>query len=539
MEEKIETLISETIEKLGYELYDVIYEKEAKDFYLRIFIDTPNGISLDDCEKVNDAINPILDEANYIKDQYFLEVSSPGVERRLRKNKHFEASIGKEVDINLYSPITLKQDEINEKKKKNNTTKNISGILKSFDENNITLEIESNEEIKIERKNISNLIGNKGGIWKMKKKANILAIDNTELMMALDELEKEKGIKKEAILESIETALVTAYKRNFDSEENVKVTMDGQTGEIHIYAVKDVVEEVENPNTQILLSDAKNIDSKLLVGDKAEIELMPKNFGRIAAQTAKQIIVQKIREESRNLVFDEFNERKGEIVSGIVQKADGNIVVLDLGKLEAVMPAKEQVPTEHYHVNDKIRAYIMNVEKGLKGAPQVTVSRACSDFVRKLFELEIPEIYEGVIEIKSVSRDAGNRSKVAVYSPNENIDPVGSCVGQKGIRIQNIINELHGEKIDVIEWNQDPAIYISAALLPAQVMAVDAHEDEKFAQVIVPDDQLSLAIGKAGQNARLAARLTGWKIDIKSETQFREMLSKQQEESDEETKTEE
>ena len=350
---------------------------------------------------------------------------------------------------------------------------------------------------------------------------------------------KEKGIKKEAILESIETALVTAYKRNFDSEENVKVTMDGQTGEIHIYAVKDVVEEVENPNTQILLSDAKNIDSKLLVGDKAEIELMPKNFGRIAAQTAKQIIVQKIREESRNLVFDEFNERKGEIVSGIVQKADGNIVVLDLGKLEAVMPAKEQVPTEHYHVNDKIRAYIMNVEKGLKGAPQVTVSRACSDFVRKLFELEIPEIYEGVIEIKSVSRDAGNRSKVAVYSPNENIDPVGSCVGQKGIRIQNIINELHGEKIDVIEWNQDPAIYISAALLPAQVMAVDAHEDEKFAQVIVPDDQLSLAIGKAGQNARLAARLTGWKIDIKSETQFREMLSKQQEESDEETKTEE
>ena len=260
---------------------------------------------------------------------------------------------------------------------------------------------------------------------------------------------------------------------------------------------------------------------------------MPKNFGRIAAQTAKQIIVQKIREESRNLVFDEFNERKGEIVSGIVQKADGNIVVLDLGKLEAVMPAKEQIPTEHYHVNDKIRAYVMNVEKGLKGAPQVTVSRACSDFVRKLFELEIPEIYEGVIEIKRVSRDAGNRSKVAVYSPNENIDPVGSCVGQKGIRIQNIINELNGEKIDVIEWNADPAIYISAALLPAQVMAVDAHEEEKFAQVIVPDDQLSLAIGKSGQNARLAARLTGWKIDIKSETQFREMLAKQQEETEE------
>ena len=202
------------------------------------------------------------------------------------------------------------------------------------------------------------------------------------------------------------------------------------------------------------------------------------------------------------------------------------------------MPVKEQVPTETYRVNDKIRAYIVDVERGVKGAPQVIVSRAHQDFVRKLFELEIPEIYEGVIEIKSVSRDAGNRSKVAVYSPNENIDPVGSCVGQKGIRIQNIINELHGEKIDVIEWSADPAIFISAALLPAQVMAVDVKEDEKFAQVIVPDDQLSLAIGKMGQNARLAARLTNWKIDIKSESQFREMLAKAQEENSDEDEKE-
>ena len=363
---------------------------------------------------------------------------------------------------------------------------------------------------------------------KKKNNANTTAINNEELILALQELEKEKGIKKEYLLESIETALVTAYKRNFDSVENVKVTMDSNTGEVHIYAVKDVVETVENPNLQILLEDAKKIDRKLQVGDKAEIELAPKNFGRIAAQTAKQVIVQKIREESRNVLFDEFNNRKGEIVTGNVQKADGGIVVLDLGKLEGVMPLKEQVPTEKYHVNDKIRAYVLQVERGLKGALQVTVSRACADFVRKLFELEIPEIYEGVIEIKSVSRDPGSRSKVAVYSPNENIDPVGSCVGQKGIRIQNIINELHGEKIDVIEWNPDPSIYISAALLPAQVMAVDIHEDEKFAQVIVPDDQLSLAIGKSGQNARLSAKLTGWKIDIKSESQFREMLAKSQ-----------
>ncbi len=367
-----------------------------------------------------------------------------------------------------------------------------------------------------------------------KTKTNSEAINSEELVEALEELEKERGIKKEVILESIETALITAYKRNFDSEENVKVTMNAKTGKINVYAEKEVVEVVENSNLQISLEDAKKVGKKLEIGDIAEIELVPKNFGRIAAQTAKQVIVQKIREESRNILFDAFNERKGEIVSGIVQKADGGVVVLDLGRLEGIMTIREQIPSEKYHVNDKIRAYVLDVERGMKGAPQVLVSRACPDFVRKLFELEIPEIYEGVIEIKSVSRDPGSRSKVAVYSPNENIDPVGSCVGQKGIRIQNIINELGGEKIDVIEWSADPATYISSALLPAQVMAVDIHEDEKFAQVIVPDDQLSLAIGKAGQNARLAAKLTAWKIDIKSESQFREIMLKAQAEANEE-----
>ncbi len=358
-----------------------------------------------------------------------------------------------------------------------------------------------------------------------------MAIDSQELVIAMQELEKEKGIKKEYLLESIETALVTAYKRNFNSAENVKITMDGETGEIHVYAEKDVVEQVEDEKTQINLQDARKVNPKLEIGDKAQIEIIPKNFGRIAAQTAKQVIVQKIREASRNIIFDEYNERKGEIVSGIVQKVDNNIVVLDLGKLEGIMPLKEQVPTEQYKVNDKIRACILDVQKGLKGAPQVIVSRASAEFVRKLFELEIPEIYEGVIEIKSIARDAGSRSKLAIYSPNENIDPVGSCVGQKGIRIQNIINELHGEKIDVIEWNEDPSIFIATALLPARVLAVDINEEEKSAQVIVEDDQLSIAIGKAGQNARLAAKLTGWKIDIKSESQFRELIEQKQEEN--------
>lgn len=348
-------------------------------------------------------------------------------------------------------------------------------------------------------------------------------IDNKELILALEELE-EKGIKKEYLLESIQTALVTAYKRNYDSLENVKVEMDQKTGETHVYSIKEVMENANDEATEISLKEAQKINKELQVGDSVGVEIVPKDFGRIAAQTAKQVIIQKLREAERNIIFSEFNDRKGEIVSGIIQKADHNIVIMDLGKLEGVMPLKEQIPTEHYKVNDKIKGYVLDVEKGAKGVPQVIVSRSHPDFVRKLLEFEIPEIYEGLIEIKSVSRDPGYRSKVAVYSPDENIDPVGSCVGQKGVRIQNIINELSGEKIDVIEWDKDPSVYIASALLPAKILAVDIKEEEKFAQVIVPDDQLSLAIGKSGQNARLAAKLTNWKIDIKSETQFREML---------------
>ena len=360
------------------------------------------------------------------------------------------------------------------------------------------------------------------------------AIDNKELILALDELEKEKGMNKEYLLEAIETALVTAYKRNFDALENVKVVMDKQTGATHIYAVKEVMENAKDDALEISLENAKKINSEANIGDQVDVEIVPKNFGRIAAQTAKQVIIQKLREAERNLNFAEYNERKGEIVSGIIQKAENGIVVMDLGKLEGIMSKKEQIPTENYAVNQKIKGYVLDVERGAKGAPHVVVSRSHPDFVRKLLELEIPEIYEGLIEVKSVSRDPGYRSKVAVYSTNPNIDPVGSCVGLKGIRIQNIINELNGEKIDVIEWNEDPAVFIAAALLPAQVMAVDVNADERFAQIIVADDQLSLAIGKSGQNARLAAKLTNWKIDIKSESQFREILANQSASQDEE-----
>ena len=358
------------------------------------------------------------------------------------------------------------------------------------------------------------------------------AIDSTELIQALNDLEVEEGINKDTLLTAIESALVLAYKKNYNVEEdNVKITMDRLTGEIHVYSVKEIVKRVSNEKTQIGLSEAQSMKKDAEVGQTIDIELVPRNFGRIAAGTAKQVIVQKIREESRDFLFNQYNDRKGEIVSGIVQKADKKAIVVDLGKTEGLILAKEQIPSEHYKVNDKIRACVKDVQRGVKGSLQIMLSRADNEFVRKLFELEIPEIYEGLIEIKSVSRDPGSRAKVAVYSQNENIDPVGSCVGQKGIRIQNIINELNGEKIDVIEWNEDPAIYISSALLPAQVMAVDVRSEEKFAQVIVPDDQLSLAIGKGGQNARLAAKLTDWKIDIKSESQFRKMIEQLQAEA--------
>ena len=355
-------------------------------------------------------------------------------------------------------------------------------------------------------------------------------IDVKEFISAMDELEKERGISKDYLVESLEAALVTAYKKNFDSVDNVKVTIDSLSGDIHIFAVMDVVEESEDPLLEISLKEAIKINKDAQIGEKVDVEIKPKDFGRIAAQTAKQVVVQKIREVERDMVFNEYNDKKGEIVSGLIQKADkGSTIIIDLGRLEGIMPLKEQISSEKYKVNDKIRGYVMSVEKGAKGNPQAIVSRSHPDFVRRLFELEIPEIYEGLIEVKSVSRDAGNRSKVAVYSKNENIDPVGSCVGQKGVRIQNIINELNGEKIDVIEWSEDPSAYIAASLLPAQVLAVDIKEEEKFAQVIVKDDQLSLAIGKSGQNARLTAKLTNWKIDIKSESQFREMLTKAQE----------
>ena len=344
---------------------------------------------------------------------------------------------------------------------------------------------------------------------------------NKEFFEALEELSIEKGINKNYILDAIETALLTAYKRNFNAQENVKIVIDEEKASIKVYSLREVVEEVFDPAIEISLDDARRIDKKANMEDIVEVEITPANFGRISAQTAKQVIIQKLREAEREIVFTEYSDRQGEIVSGMVQKVDKNLVIVDLGRLEGIMTQNEQVPGEEYNINDKIKAYVVEVQKNHKGVPQMVISRTHPGFVRRLFELEIPEIYEGLIEIKSIVREPGSRTKIAVFSKDMNIDPVGSCVGPRGIRIQSILSELKEEKIDVVEWSEDPVQYIASALSPATVLAVDVDIENMTSKVVVPDNQLSLAIGKDGQNARLSAKLTGWKIDIKSESQIK------------------
>lgn len=340
---------------------------------------------------------------------------------------------------------------------------------------------------------------------------------NLELIEALHQIEKEKGIDKDTLLSAIEAALISAYKKNFGSVQNVNIVINEDTGKINVFAQKLVVEEVTDGRTEISLTEAQDIDPNYELDDVVETEITPKDFGRIAAQTAKQVVVQRIREAERSIIYEEYANRENDIVNGIVQRQETNNVYIDLGKTEAVLTQSEQIPGENYKQGDRIKAYIVDVKKTTKG-PQIVVSRTHPGLLRRLFELEVPEIFEGVVEIQSVSREPGSRSKVAVSSRDENVDPVGACVGPRGARVQAIVNELRGEKIDIVQWSNDPAEYVANALSPAKVVFVDII-GEKTAQVVVPDYQLSLAIGKEGQNARLAAKLTGWKIDIKSESQ--------------------
>ena len=335
---------------------------------------------------------------------------------------------------------------------------------------------------------------------------------------ALKELAREKGVEEEVLFDAIEAALISAYKRNFGSAQNVRVVLDRTTGAYHVYAIKTVVETVEDDVQEISLAQARTIRPDYEIGDVLEIEVTPANFGRIAAQTAKQVVVQRVREAERGIIYEEFMSREGDIITGLVSRVENRNVFIDLGKTEAVLTPTEQIAGETYEHGDRIKAYIVEVKKTSKG-PQIVVSRTHPGLLKRLFELEVPEIQEGIVEIKSVAREPGMRSKIAVYSKDDDVDPVGSCVGHKGMRVQAVVDELGSEKIDIVKWNEDSAKFIANALSPAKVVSVAVNEDEKVSRVVVPDYQLSLAIGKEGQNARLAAKLTGWKIDIKSESQ--------------------
>ena len=347
---------------------------------------------------------------------------------------------------------------------------------------------------------------------------------NGEFVEALDQIEKEKGISKDILIDAIEAALISGYKRNYGSAQNVKVYINRDSGEVKVFSLKDVVENAESDLLEISLEEAKEIDSNYAIGDVVEKEVTPRNFGRIAAQTAKQVVVQRIREAERGIIYDQFVNRESEIVTGIVQRISKGNVFINLGKTEAILAPGEQIPDEEYKHNDRIKTYIIEVKKTTKG-PQILVSRTHPGLVKRLFELEVPEIHDGVVEVRSISREAGSRTKIAVYSKDPNVDPVGACVGHKGARVQAIVDELKGEKIDIIKWSESPEEFIASALSPSKVVRVEVKEDAKSALVVVPDYQLSLAIGKEGQNARLAAKLTSWKIDIKSETQYKEAIT--------------
>ena len=344
---------------------------------------------------------------------------------------------------------------------------------------------------------------------------------NNELLEALNILEQEKNISKETLLEAIENSLLTACKNHFGKADNVKVVIDPETCEYHCFQEKTVVEEVEDPIEQISLVNAQMINRKYELGDVVQVEVKSKEFGRIATQNAKNVILQKIREEERKVIYNEYNGLEKEVVTGIVQRYVGRNVSINLGKADALLTESEQIKGEVFQPTERIKVYILEVKATPKG-PKILVSRTHPELVKRLFESEVAEVREGIVEIKAISREAGSRTKIAVWSNDPDVDPVGACVGMNGARVNAIVNELRGEKIDIITWDENPAILIQNALSPAKVISVIADADEKAAKVVVPDYQLSLAIGKEGQNARLAARLTGFKIDIKSETQARE-----------------
>ena len=355
-------------------------------------------------------------------------------------------------------------------------------------------------------------------------------IDSVEFFSALDAMAKERRINKEVLFSAIESALISAYKKNFGKTANVRAVIDPEKGQVEVYSRKMVVEEVNDPQCEMTLAEAREIRPQYEIGDLVEVPVTPRNFGRIAAQTGKQVVVQHLREAERGVIYDEYSQKENEILTAIVQRVENKQVFVELGRVEGMIDVTQQMPTEELGPNDRIKVYVLEVSRLGRG-PQVFVSRTHPGLVKRLFEIEVPEIVTGVVQIKSIAREAGFRTKMAVHSTDPMIDAVGSCVGPRGMRVENVVNELKTEKIDIVKWSSDPAEYIANALNPARVISVFVSEAEKAARVIVPDNQLSLAIGKEGQNARLAAKLTGWKIDIKSQSQIDALAEEEGEEA--------
>ena len=496
-EQKTEEILNPIVEKHGFDLWDVEYVKEGGNWYLRAYIDKPGGIMVDDCEVVSRELSDILDEKDFIDEAYILEVSSPGLGRPLKKEKDFARSLGEEVEVRTYRAIDRQKEFI--------------GILKDYDKDTVTIEYEDGETMTFDKADIA-LIRLAFSSDRRKKEMN------TELLEALTILEEEKDISRDTLMDAIENSLINACKNHFGKADNIKVIMDKETCDYTLIQEKTVVEEAEDKVEQISLADAKMIDPSYEIGDIVQIPVESKSFGRIATQNAKNLILQKIREEERKVVYDQYFEKEKDIVTGVVQRYIGKNVSVNLGKADAILTENEQVKGEKFEPTERIKLYVVEVKNTTKG-PKILVSRTHPELVKRLFEAEVTEVRDGIVEIKSIAREAGSRTKIAVWSNDPDVDPVGACVGMNGARVGAVVNELRGEKIDIINWSDNPAILIENALSPAKVISVMADPDERTASVIVPDYQLSLAIGKEGQNARLAARLTGYKIDIKNETQ--------------------
>ena len=502
---KIKTVIEEMVNPFlhdnGFELVDIEYVKEGSHFFLRVFVDKEGGIDIDECGRISEYLSECLDQNDPVSDAYFLEVSSPGAERPLKKPEDVQKAVGKHVFVTTYEPV--------------DGLKEFEGVLTAFNGEEVTITIGRKTYVIPYTK----VAGARLAIVFVElSEGGARTLMSMEFIEALAEIEREKGISKDVLLEAIEAALISSYKRNFNTAQNVRVDINRHTGAIKVYARKTVVEEVLDPRLETTVEAAREINPHYQLDDIAEIEVTPRDFGRIAAQTAKQVVTQRIREAERGLIYHAFIDKEDDIVNGIVQRQDTRNLFVDLGKVEAVMPLTELMPTDKFKHGDRVKSYITKVENTTKG-PQIILSRTHPGLLKRLFELEVPEIYDGVVEIRSVAREAGFRSKIAVHSRNHEVDPVGSCVGQKGLRVQTIVGELRGEKIDIVRWSESVEEYVANALSPSKVLEVIVFEQEKMARVIVPDYQLSLAIGIKGQNARLAAKLTGWKIDIKSETQ--------------------